>query len=117
MRITGNKYGILINKCCSSCKYKEVTEMIETRHCSLLDKKVKCLHVCDKWEVSEGLLKIGGYTDGKVKKKEYFNFLLKVRLREQRLEDKGKPVKPKTLEEIQLAFKYKYRTKSIYVIM
>ena len=107
MRVTGNKYGFVINKCCASCKYKELTDLMKPRLCTLHNKHVKAKGLCENWEINENLLKIGGYKDGRVKKKEYFKYLIAVREREQMLEDKGKVVKPKTIEHVRENFNKK----------
>ena len=115
MKVTGNKNGIKICKCCASCKYKEMTDLMRTRRCTLFKKKVKSRQWCDCWEMNEKLNNVGGNSDGKVKKKEYFDYLVGVRVREQNREDRGEPVTPKTFEEIRRTFKHRNRT-TLYLI-
>lgn len=53
-----NQFGIAIRKCCASCALKEYTNSVKML-CSLNDEKVTALHVCRKWQMSEGMNNAG----------------------------------------------------------
>ena len=112
MRITSNKFGVRIGKCCASCRFKESTRLMMTRHCTKLNKEVDPLGVCECWKMSRQLSKLE-FTRGKVKRREYLLYLTDVRVKEQELEDKGEKVVPKSIDEIRAQFEKEHG--SIYM--
>ena len=73
-----NSYGILINRCCASCKFKDLTRLISSRFCLKHQKSVKPRSHCKQWEMSEQM-EAAGSGRGKVKKKAYLKYVLEVR--------------------------------------
>lgn len=112
MRITGNKYGMRIGKCCASCKFKESTRLQLTRHCTRLNKEVDPLGVCECWKMSRQLRKLE-FTQGKVKSREYLMHLVDVRVKEAELKERGEQVTPKIIVEIRAEFEQEHG--SIYI--
>lgn len=113
MRRTGNKYGVKINKCCASCRFKETTRMMTTRHCKKLDKEVSQLDMCECWKMSKLLRELGS-ARGPVKRREYLLYLTDVRVKEQEKLDKGEKVVPKSIAEIRMDYEKEHG--SIYLI-
>ena len=73
-----NSYGILINRCCASCKFKDLTRLMTARFCLKCQKSVKPRSYCKQWEMSEQM-EAAGSGRGKVKKKAYLKYVLEVR--------------------------------------
>ena len=73
-----NSYGILINRCCASCKFKDLTRLMTARFCLKHQKSVKPRSHCKQWEMSEQM-EAAGSGRGKVKKKAYLKYVLEVR--------------------------------------
>ena len=53
-----NQFGIVYKKCCASCALKKYS-YDGKRLCSLNNKVVRALHICRKWQMSEGLKNAG----------------------------------------------------------
>jgi len=53
-----NQFGIAVRKCCASCALKKYS-YDGKRLCSLNNKVVRALHICRKWQMSEGLKNAG----------------------------------------------------------
>ena len=53
-----NQFGIVYKKCCASCALKKYS-YDGKRLCSLNNKVVRDLHICRKWQLSEGLKNAG----------------------------------------------------------
>ena len=106
---TENKHGVRVTICCSSCCYKYKEETI--RKCVCKQKNRDCNgRDCENWRMTRRLS--GAHlSEGRIKKKEYLMFLLKIRETEK---DKG-GLNPKTksVEEIRSEYEIKYG--SIYM--
>ena len=63
-----NMYRVRIKKWCASCKYKEVLND-GTRICSKMQLKVPQDMICQKWQMSDGLKKVGLQTGAVVRLK------------------------------------------------
>ena len=88
MRIKGKKYGKKIKKCCASCRFKKLTRLMLTRHCTKLNKEVDPKGVCECWKMSRLLRKMS-FKQGKVKRREYLLYLIDVRVKEAELKARG----------------------------
>ena len=53
-----NQFGIVYKKCCASCALKKYS-YDGKRLCSLNNKVVRALHICRKWQMSEGMKNAG----------------------------------------------------------
>ena len=53
-----NNCGIRIKRCCASCNLKEI-QSTGKRICTLTQENVNALHVCEHWEIHEGLVNAG----------------------------------------------------------
>ena len=53
-----NQFGIAVKVCCASCALKKYS-YDGKRLCSLNNKVVRAIHVCRKWQLSEGLKNAG----------------------------------------------------------
>ena len=73
-----NDYGIEVRECCASCRYKDLTRLMNSRFCTEHHKGVKPKHCCKQWALSEQL-EAAGSGRGKVKRKAYLKYLLEVR--------------------------------------
>ena len=58
MEFERNQFGIVYKKCCASCALKKYS-YDGKRLCSLNNKEVGALHICRKWQMSEGLKNAG----------------------------------------------------------
>ena len=58
MEFERNQFGIVYKKCCASCALKKYS-YDGKRLCSLNNKVVRALHICRKWQMSEGLKNAG----------------------------------------------------------
>ena len=107
-----NSYGILINRCCASCKFKDLTRLMTARFCLKHQKGVKPRSYCKQWEMSEQM-QAAGLSGGKVKKKEYLKYVMEVR-EDESLADQLKIQFPhKSISQIRKEFEAK--NGSIYV--
>ena len=108
-----NSYGILINRCCASCKFKDLTRLMTARFCLKHQKGVKPRSYCKQWEMSEQM-EAAGSGRGKVKKKAYLKYVLEVREDESLADQLGLSQFPhKSIEQIRKDFEE--RNGSIYV--
>ena len=53
-----NQFGIVYKQCCASCALKKY-RYNGKRLCSLNNKMVEALDVCDYWQISEGIQNAG----------------------------------------------------------
>ena len=95
-----NRNGIRVKKCCLSCAHKCLTRAQTTRRCEISGENVSRYHVCPLWEMSRMLERVGD-ARAPVKSKAYLMFYLGIRQEEQRAEEKGLPVEPKSTEAIR----------------
>ena len=84
---TRNAQGIKVNRCCLSCTHK-FYDSRGRRLCDLCQIPVGVKDGCDRWEM-HAALKQAGLRPGKVKRKDYLRFVLKVRSEEKRLLELG----------------------------
>jgi hypothetical protein len=84
---TRNAQGIKVKRCCLSCTHK-FYDSRGRRLCDLCQIPVGVKDGCDRWEM-HAALKQAGLRPGKVKRKDYLRFVLKVRSEEKRLLELG----------------------------
>lgn len=111
-QVTRNQHGIEIRECCASCRYKDLTRLMSSRFCLLHQKKVKPRGHCKEWTMSEQM-EAAGWSGGKVKKKAYLKYVLKVREDESLADQLKVQIPHKSLAEIRQDFEAK--NGSIYV--
>lgn len=102
-----NCQGILINRCCASCKFKDLTRLISSRFCLQHHKSVKPKGHCKEWAMSEQL-EAAGSGRGKVKYRAYLRYLLEVRGDESLADQLGIRTPHKTIGEIRQEFESKH---------
>lgn len=72
-----NRYGIIVVKCCASCKHREAIAGDNVRRCRRGFGKHKNNYLCGSgWEMDDSLDN-AGKGGGRVKKKSYFDFVNK----------------------------------------
>ena len=98
-----NFYGILINRCCASCRFKDLTRLISARFCTQHHKSVKSKHCCKQWAISEQM-EAAGSGRGKVKCRAYLRYVLEVRADESLADQLGIRFPHKTLDQIRQEF-------------
>ena len=103
---TMNAFGIVINKCCASCAFKDLTRAVSQRRCKKTGKSVSPSGYCKQWAMSRQL-QMAGRSQGKVKRKEYRMHLVAVREEELQAEQRGLKIKPKSIAEIRAEFERK----------
>ena len=107
-----NIYGILINRCCASCKFKDLTRLMTSRYCLQHHKSVKPKGCCKQWAISDQL-EAAGSGRGKVKRREYLRYLLEVRSDESLADQLGIHAPHKTIDQIRQEFETNHG--SIYI--
>ncbi len=100
-----NSYGILINCCCASCKFKDLTRLMTARFCLKHQKGVKPRSYCKQWEMSEQM-EAAGSGRGKVKKKAYLKFVMEVR-EDERLRVGERSSGIRLAEQLKIQFPHK----------
>ena len=80
---TRNAQGIKVKRCCLSCTHK-FYDSRGFRHCDLCLLQVNQKDGCDHWKMHAALQQ-AGLRPGKVKRKDYLRFVLKVRQEEKEL--------------------------------
>ena len=103
---TMNAFGVVINKCCASCAFKDLTRAVSQRRCKKTGKSVNPCGYCKQWAMSRQL-QMAGRSQGKVKRKEYLMHLVAVREEELQAEQRGLKIKPKSIAEIRAEFERK----------
>ena len=103
---TKNAFGVVINKCCASCTFKDLTRAVSQRRCKKTGKSVSPSGYCKQWARSRQL-QMAGRSQGKVKRKEYLMYLVAVREEELQAEQRGLKIKPKSIAEIRAEFERK----------
>lgn len=98
-----NSYGIEIEKCCASCRYKDLTRLMTARFCTEHQKRVKPRECCYEWALSEQL-EAAGSAGGKVKRKAYLKFVLTSREDELTAEQLGIRFPHKSIDQIREEF-------------
>ena len=112
MEMVPNRFGIMVKKCCASCKHKCLNDYAQ-RNCELTKRKVMALQVCDDWQMSEQL-ELLGCEHGKVQCREYQLTLMEVRASEHLATMRGLTITSKSLEEIQKEFEKEHGTRFIF---
>lgn len=99
-----NAQGIKVKQCCASCSHKFYDEDGH-RCCDLLQMKVAQKDGCKEWQMREALQQMGR-RPGRVKRKDYLKFVLKVRLEEIELLEQGRITlkECKTVEALRKEF-------------
>lgn len=106
-----NAQGIKVKRCCLSCTHK-FYDSRGRRLCDLCQLKVGVKDGCDSWEMHAALQQ-AGLRPGKVKRKDYLRFVMKVRSEEKKLLEQGQITlkESKTVEQLRTEF-----GKEIYAI-
>lgn len=112
MEMVPNRFGIMVKKCCASCKHKCLNDYAQ-RNCELTKRKVMALQVCDDWQMSEQL-ELLGCEHGHVQRREYQLTLMEVRATEHLATMRGLTITSKSLEEIQKEFEKEHGTRFIF---
>ena len=107
-----NSHGIEIRQCCASCRYKDLTRLINSRYCTEHHKGVKPKHCCERWALSEQL-EAAGSGRGKVKHRAYLRYLIEVREDESLADQLGISFPHKSIDQIRQEFENK--NGSIYI--
>ena len=107
-----NSHGIEIRQCCASCRYKDLTRLINSRYCTEHHKGVKPKDCCERWALSEQLVAAGSGR-GKVKRKAYLRYLMEVREDESLADQLGIQFPHKTIDQIRQ--EYENKNGSIYI--
>lgn len=102
-----NAQGIAVKKCCASCAYRELTRGRKTRRCMVRDEKVKPCEYCCLWEMNT-LLKAAGIAQGRVKRKQYLEYLTEQREAERYASQLTDDFKPMSIAQIREEFKISY---------
>ncbi len=104
VKFTTNPYGIEVRQWCASCRHRELTRT-NMRFCALRKKLVRPCDGCPQWEMNRALGMVG-LSQGRVKRREYFLYLLRIREEEQ--QQGVKPEDEKPFELIQAEFENQY---------
>lgn len=109
---TKNVHGITVKKCCASCSYKDLSRAKHVRFCTQHKKEVKACGLCSLWEMSkQGQL--AGWSQGRVKRKEYLEYLLRECEDWKLATQLGLHVEMKSIEELRVKFEQEHG--SIYI--
>jgi len=74
MKTVRNQFGMKVKCCCASCAQRGFNPECK-RICMLSHEKVSANGICKKWKLSSVMNRVGG-SQGRVKKRVYFEFLL-----------------------------------------
>lgn len=107
-----NPQYIEVKKCCASCKFRDIERSMRLRFCEKLEIEVRPDSCCDRWKISDGMKAVGS-TEGRIKRREYQLFLIRVRELEAVKREKKLFVKSRSNEDIRKVFERLYG--SIYV--
>lgn len=111
-RQTRNAFDVLINKCCASCAYKDLTRAVSARRCTKHGREVQAADLCGHWVMSEQL-ELAGRSQGSVKRREYLMSLVAEREDERLAEQLGLKIRPKSIAQIRAEFEREHG--SIYM--
>ena len=109
---TINAFDVLINKCCASCAYKDLTRAVSARRCTEHGREVQAADLCGHWVMSEQL-ELAGRSQGAVKRREYLMSLVAEREDERLAEQLGLKIRPKSIAQIRAEFEREHG--SIYM--
>ena len=109
---TKNIHGKIVKKCCASCAYKDLSKANHTRYCTQRKKEVKACGHCRLWEMSKQA-QMAGWSQGRVKRKEYLEYLLRECEDWKLATQLGLHVKMKSIEELRV--KFEQEQGSIYI--
>lgn len=101
-----NSHGIIINRCCASCKFKDLTRLMTSRYCLQHHKSVKPNGYCKQWAMSEQM-EAAGRGGGQVKCRAYLRYLIEVRADESLADQLGIRAPHKTIDQIRQEFENK----------
>ena len=107
-----NPQYLPVKKCCASCRYRDIERAMRLRFCEVREEEVHPSFCCDRWKMSQGI-KVAGSTIGRIKRREYQLFLIRVREMEQLKKKKKLFVKSRSNEDIRRIFERLYG--SIYL--
>lgn len=54
-----NQFGVMVKKCCLTCPFWDENRSKKSRLCMEVEKVVDRYHICEKWEMTEGLQQAG----------------------------------------------------------
>ena len=100
---TKNTHGIIVRKCCASCAYKDFNDVDFARVCTRRERKVKACNLCSLWAMSKQA-QLAGWSQGRVKRKEYFEFLLEECESRKLATQLGLRVRARSIEELRVKF-------------
>ncbi len=103
-----NPFGVCIKRCCASCEFRDLKRAVTERYCKKRAKTVRAYGLCKSWKMSS-LLRSVEFSEGRVKRREYQLYLLKIRTEEL----KNKVKKQKSIAAIRDEFERQYG--SIYI--
>ena len=107
-----NVHGITVKKCCASCAYKDLSKANHVRFCTQRKKEVKSCGRRSLWEMSKQA-QLAGWSQGRVKRKEYLEYLL-TECEDWKLATQlGLHIEAKSIEEIRV--KFEQEQGSIYI--
>lgn len=109
---TKNIHGITVKKCCASCSYKDLSKAKHVRFCTQHEKEVKACGLCSLWEMSKQV-QLAGWSQGRVKRKEYLEYLLTECEDRKTATQLGLHVVVKSIEELRVEFEQEQG--SIYI--
>ena len=109
---TKNVHGITVKKCCASCAYKDLSKADFVRYCTQRKIKVKACSLCCLWQMSKQA-QLAGWSQGRVKRREYLEYLLKECENWKLATQLGLHVEMKSIEELRV--KFEQEQGSIYI--
>ena len=121
---TRNRHGIKIAKICASCHYCQSGEQYgnneETRACKVDPETVSVNWngTCERWQAQQRYMNIGGFIPGKIKAKEFIDFVTAFRIAENTVPKGQKAPAMKDLasvEHVRQLYAQQYPGKSIYM--
>lgn len=119
-----NKCGIKIAMICASCHYCQSGEPYskneDTRACKVdpATKGVKYNDTCNRWQAQQRYMNIGGFIPGRIKTKEFIDFVTGFRIAENTVPKGQKAPAMKDLasvEHVRQLYAQQYPGKSIYM--
>ena len=100
-----NKFGIYIKKCCASCVHAVLDSRM--RICQDGEGVVPSSFVCKHWKIKDGL-ENAGKGGGDVKRKEYLRYALTSLEQEEKLAERNKHHRRKTVAEVRKEYSERY---------
>ena len=112
MQTVRNPHGIPVKVCCASCAYRQLVDTQARRRCIIREEKVKPNQLCCLWQMSKQA-QLAGWSQGRVKRREYLEYLLKECENWKLATQLGLHVEMKSIEELRV--KFEQEQGSIYI--